>query len=107
MSHLPNPNVDNSGFNYPSAAGVRTNIDQTHFGQSPVSSSSAVESSSSVPMKTTVAGLHSPYGGALDPNHGQLGGEHGGAGTRNDDRKGEVVLDEANSASPVAGPIEK
>lgn len=106
MSHLPNPNVDNSGFHYPSAAGVRTNIDQTHFGVSPTSSSSAVQSSSSIPMKTTHPGLHTPYGGAFDPNHGKLGGEHGGAGTRTDDRKDEIVRDEGNTTSPVAEHIE-
>ncbi|CAF0871126.1 unnamed protein product [Rotaria sordida] len=102
MSHNPNPNADTSGFNYPSAAGKPTNVDQTHFGYVPISSNSVVESSSSVPMTTTHPTLHSHVGPSIDRNFGKLGSEHGGAGTRADDRKGEIVKNEGDTTQSTA-----
>jgi hypothetical protein len=75
MSHNSNPNADTSGFNYPSAAGLPTNVDETRIGPS------------------------------VDLLHGKLGGEHGGSGTRADDRKGENVPTTGETASPVAEHI--
>jgi hypothetical protein len=102
MTHNPNPNADTSGFNYPSAAGVPTNFDQTHVGIVPTANSSTVESSSSVPIKTTHSTLNNPIGPSVDRHQGQLGGEHGGAGTRTDDRKGETVKNEGDTTTSVA-----
>jgi hypothetical protein len=97
MSHNSNPNDDTSGFNYPSAAGVPTNLDQT-VGIAPTANSSSTESSSSV-YTTQTTPLPNTQ---IDPNQGKLGGEHGGAGTRNDDRKDEYVTDTGDTTSPVA-----
>lgn len=102
MSHNPNPNADTSGFSYPSAAGVPTNVERTHVGIIPTSSSSVVESSSSVPVTMTHATLNERVGPAVDRHQGQLYGEHGGAGTRADDRKGELVKNDGHTATPVA-----
>jgi hypothetical protein len=99
MSHNPNPNADTSGFNYPSAAGKPTNLEQTHIGLVPTANSSTTESSSSVPITTT---LNNHIGPSVDRNQGKLGGEHGGAGTRADDRKGETVQNEGDTTSPTA-----
>ncbi|CAF1020875.1 unnamed protein product [Adineta steineri] len=101
MSHNPNPNVDNSGFNYPSAAGKATNTDQTHVGIMPTANSSTAESSSSVPMTTTYP-TQTHIGPSIDIHHGQLGGEHGGSGTRTDDRKGETVKNEGDTTTSTA-----
>ena len=105
MSHNPNPNADTSGFNYPSAAGKPTNYDQTHVGIVPTSNNSATESSSTVPMTTTHSTSATPLGPSVSVNHGKLGGEHGGAGTRTDDRKGEIVKGEGDKVSPTAEHI--
>ncbi len=102
MSHNPNPNADTSGFNYPSAAGKPTNFDQTNIGIAPTANSSITESSSSVPVTVTHPTVNQPIGLTIDPNHGKLGGEHGGAGTRRDDRKGEIVPNEGDTTSPTA-----
>ncbi|CAF2733077.1 unnamed protein product [Rotaria sp. Silwood2] len=102
MSHNPNPKVDPSGFYYSTAAGKPTNIGQTHVGYVPPGDSSIVESSSSVPMTTTNSMLHSYQGPMVDRNLGKLGDEHGGAGTRTDDRKGEIVKNEGDTPSPTA-----
>jgi len=102
MSPNQNPNADTSGLNYPSAAGVPTNLDQTYVGIVPTANSSTTESSSSVPTKTTYPTLNNRVGPSIDPNHGKLGGEHGGSGTRTDDRKGDNVENEANTACPVS-----
>ncbi|CAF0791529.1 unnamed protein product [Adineta steineri] len=102
MSHNPNPNADTSGFNYPSAAGVPTNTDQTHIGIVPTANSSTTESSSSVPITTTHSTLNNRIGPAIDRHQGQLYDEHGGAGTRADDRKGENVHNDGYTATPVA-----
>ena len=102
MSHNPNPNADTSGFNYPSAAGVSTNSLQTHVGIIPTSSSSATECSSSVPVHVTHSTLETHIGPSIDRHQGQMGGEHGGAGTRTDDRKGEHVRDQGDTTTPVA-----
>jgi hypothetical protein len=100
MSHHANPNADTSGFNYPSAAGVPTNTDQTYVGIVPTANSSTTESSSSVPISQTYPA--SQVGPTIDKNQGKLGGEHGGAGTREDDRKGEYVKDAGDTTSPSA-----
>ena len=42
-----------------------------------------------------------PIGPALDRNHGKLGDEHGGAGTRSDDRKGETIKNEGDTTTPT------
>lgn len=102
MSHNSNPNADTSGFNYPSAAGKATNLDQTHVGIVPTANSSTTESSSTVPITTTYPTLNNQVGPALDRNHGKLGGEHGGAATREDDRKGETVKNEGDTTTSVA-----
>jgi hypothetical protein len=100
MSHNPNPNADTSGFNYPSAAGIPTNTFQTHVGVVPTANSSTTESSSSVPIKTTHSTLNDPIGPSIDRHQGKLEGEHGGAGTRTDDRKGENVHNDGYTATP-------
>lgn len=102
MSHNPNPNADTSGFNYPSAAGKPTNTVQNHIGYVALSDSSVTESSSSVPIRQTYTTPNAPLGPALDRNHGKLGDEHGGAGTRDDDRKGDTVKNEGDTTSPTA-----
>jgi hypothetical protein len=102
MSHNPNPNADTSGFNYPSAAGIPTNFDQTYVGIVPTANSSTTESSSSVPITTTYSILNDHIGSAVDQHAGKLEGEHGGAGTRADDRKGENVKNDGYTATPVA-----
>jgi hypothetical protein len=102
MSHNPNPNADTSGFNYPSAAGIPTNLDQTYVGIVPTPNSSTTESSSSVPITTTYPTLNQHIGPCVDRHQGQLGGEHGGSGTRTDDRKGETVKNEGDTTSPTA-----
>ncbi|CAF3726006.1 unnamed protein product [Rotaria sp. Silwood1] len=102
MSHNPNPNADTPGFNYSTAAGVPTNTNQTHIGYVPPSDSSVTESSSSVPMTFTDPTLHSPLGPYVDRNFGKLGGEHGGAGTRTNDRKGETVKNEGDTTTSTA-----
>lgn len=104
MSHNPNPRVDTSGFNYPSAAGKATNYDQVHTGIIPTGNSSTTESSSSVPISQTQTISTNRVGPALDKDHGKLGGEHGGAGTREDDRKGENVPNVGDTTSPTAQP---
>ncbi len=101
MSHNPDPNANTSGFNYPSAAGKPTNLDQTHVGIVPTANSSTTESSSSVPITTTYPTLNNPIGPSVDRNQGKLGGEHGGAGTRTDDRKGETVVHEPDETTPT------
>jgi hypothetical protein len=100
MTHNPNPNADTSGFNYPSAAGKPTNMEQTHVGIVPTANSSTTESSSSVPITTTYPTSH--LGPSVDINHGKLGDEHGGSGTRTDDRKGENVKNEGDTTTSVA-----
>jgi hypothetical protein len=100
MSH--NPNADTSGFNYSGAAGVRTNLDQTYVGIVPTSNSSNTETSSSVPIVTNNPTLNNHIVPSIDPNYGKLGGEHGGSGTRTDDRKGDNVENEANTACPTS-----
>ena len=102
MSHNANPNADTSGFNYPSAAGVPTNFDQTHVGILPTGNSSTVESSSSVPMTNAYVKAPAHIGPAIDLHHGKLGDEHGGSGTRADDRKGETVKNEGDTTTSVA-----
>ncbi|UJR30537.1 hypothetical protein I4U23_018067 [Adineta vaga] len=102
MSHNPNPNADTSGFNYPSAAGKPTNFDQTHVGIVPTANNSATESSSSVSITTTQPISQTHIGPSISIHHGQLGGEHGGSGTRADDRKGETVQNEGDTVSPTA-----
>jgi hypothetical protein len=102
MSHNPNSNADTSGFNYPSAAGVPTNLDQNNVGIVPTANSSTTESSSSVRTTTTYPTSNNRAGPTSDPNYGKLGGEHGGSGTRTDDRKGDNVENEANTASPIS-----
>jgi len=102
MTHNPNPNADTSGFNYPSAAGIPTNTNQTHVGIVPTANSSTTESSSSVPITTTHSTLNNHIGPSIDRHQGKLEGEHGGAGTRADDRKGENVKNEGHTATPVA-----
>ena len=102
MSHNANPNADTSGFNYPSAAGVPTNVDQTHVGILPSGNPSIVESSSSVAMTNTFGKAPTQIGPAIDRNHGKLGDEHGGSGTRADDRKGETVKNEGDTTTSVA-----
>jgi hypothetical protein len=102
MSHNPNPNADTSGFSYPSAAGVPTNLDQTNAGIVPTANSSTTESSSSVPISQIHSTPNNIIGPALDRNHGKLGGEHGGSGTRTDDRKSETVPNDGYTASPTA-----
>lgn len=101
MSHNPNPKADTSGFNYPSAAGKVTNTDQHHIGHV-ASGDTATESSSSVPQSQTYTTGNVHSGPALDINHGKLGDEHGGAGTRHNDRKGETVQNEGDTTSPTA-----
>jgi len=88
MSHNPNSNADTSGFNYPSAAGIPTTTESS--------------SSSSVTMTTTHSTLNDPIGPASDRHQGKLEGEHGGAGTRADDRKGLNVKNAGYTATPVA-----
>ena len=102
MSHNPNPNADTSGFNYPSAAGKPTNIEQTHIGIVPTANSSTTESSSSVPITTTYSTLNDRIGPAVDRHQGKLEGEHGGAGTRANDRQGVHVKNDGYTATPVA-----
>ena len=102
MSHNPNPNADTSGFSYPSAAGVPTNITQTHVGLMPTSTSSIPESSSSVSTTITHSTSDNRIGPAVDRHHGKLYGEHGGAGTRANDRKGEIVKNDGHTPTPVA-----
>lgn len=104
MSHNLDPRTDQSGFNYPSAAGKPTNLDQTHIGYIPPSDSSVPVSSSSVPSSFVHTTPTNIVGPALDKNHGKLGGEHGGAGTRDDDRKGENVPNTGDTVSPTAQP---
>ena len=100
MSHNPNPNADTSGFSYPSAAGIPTNTQQTHVGIVPTANSSTTESSSSVPITHSTMINH--IGPSIDRHQGKLYGEHGGAGTRTDDRKGENVRNDGHTATPVA-----
>jgi hypothetical protein len=102
MSHNPNPNADTSGFNYSSAAGVPTNLDQNFVGIAPTGNSSTTESSSSVPLSQMQSTPNNHVGPALDRNFGKLGGEHGGSGTRTDDRKGETVPNDGYTVSPTA-----
>ena len=102
MSHNPNPNADTSGFSYPSAAGVATNFDETHVGILPSTHSSRTECSSSVAHHAAYPKDTHHIGPSLDRHHGQMGDEHGGAGTRADDRKGENVRNEGDTATPVA-----
>jgi len=102
MSHNSNPNADTSGFSYPSAAGIPTNLDQTYVDIVPTSNSSITESSSSVPMTTTYSTLNHHIEPSVDRYQGKLGDEHGGAGTRADDRKGENVINDGYTATPVA-----
>ncbi|UJR16147.1 hypothetical protein I4U23_003058 [Adineta vaga] len=102
MSHNPNPNADTSGFSYPSAAGIPTNIDRIPVDIIPTSTSSITESSSSVPVTSTNSTSNSRIGPAIDLHHGKLYDEHGGAGTRADDRKGEIVKNDGHTATPVA-----
>jgi len=102
MSHNPNPNADTSGFNYPSAAGIATNYEQTNVGIVPTANSSATESSSSVPLTRTHPASVSHIGPSIDIHQGQLGGEHGGSGTRTDDRKGETVKNEGDTTTSTA-----
>lgn len=104
MSHNPNPRVDTSGFNYPSAAGKATNLEQINTGIIPTGSSSTNESSSSVPSSQTQTIQTNRVGPALDKDHGKLGAEHGGSGTRTDDRKGENVPNTGDTVSPTAQP---
>jgi len=91
MSHNPNPNADTSGFSYPSAAGKPTNTDQNYVANVAPSDSSVTESSSTVPMGQTYTMPTNRLGPAVDLHHGKLGDEHGGAGTRADDRKGDTI----------------
>lgn len=86
-------------FNYPSAAGIPTNVDKIHIGIVPTGNSLITESSSSVPITTT---LNNHLGPSIDLHQGKLEGEHGGAGTRDDDRKGENVHNDGYTATPVA-----
>jgi hypothetical protein len=102
MSHNPNSNADTSGFNYPSAAGIPTNIEQTYVDLLPTVNSSTMDSSSSVPITTTYSTLNNHIGPSVDRHQGKLEGEHGGAGTRADDRKGELVKNDGHTATPVA-----
>ena len=98
--------ADRSGLNFSTAAGVKTNLFQTHDGIVPTANSSTTESSSSVPKSQIHSMANNIVGPALDRNHGKLGGEHGGAGTRTDDRKGEIVPHEGDNVSPTAKHIE-
>jgi hypothetical protein len=94
--------ANTSGFSCSTAAGVPTNLIQTNDGIFPTANSSTTESSSSVPQSHIQSAPNNIVGPALDRNHGKLGGEHGGAGTRTDDRKGETVPHEGDNASPTA-----
>ena len=87
MSHNPNTRADTSGFNYPSAAGIPT-------------------PTATAQVNAVHPNTETDLGPAIDPNFGKLGGEHGGAGTRADDRKGEVIFNEGHSATPVAKHID-
>lgn len=103
MSHNLNQYADSSGFNYPSAAGIPTNINQTHIGIIPTGNSSIPESSSSVPMTTTInPTLDNRLEADISLHQGKFDGEHGGAGTRSDDRKGMNVKNDGYTATPVA-----
>ena len=84
MSHNLNSTTNTSGFNYPSAAGIPTG------------------DSSSVPIATEHSTLNDSTGTTVDPHHGKLEGEHGGAGTRADDRLGINVKNDGHTATPVA-----
>jgi hypothetical protein len=46
--------------------------------------------------------LNNHIGPSIDRHQGKLEGEHGGAGTRADDRKGELVKNDGHTATPVA-----
>ncbi|CAF0756327.1 unnamed protein product [Rotaria sordida] len=107
MSHNPNPNANTSGFNYPSAAGIPTNTDQTHVGILPTINSSTIESPSMVPITTTTtqSNLTDHVGPSIDLHYGKLNDEHGGAGTRADDRKGENVKNDGYTATPVTQKV--
>ena len=96
MSHDLSSNTDTSGFNYPSAAGVPTNVDQTHVGVIPTGDSL------SVPIATAHSISNAPIEPSLDRHQGKLEGEHGGAGTRADDRQGINVTNDGHTATPVA-----
>jgi len=102
MSHNPNSNADTSGFNYPTAAGIPTNIEQTYVDIVPTANSSTIESSSSVPITTTYSTLNNHIGPSIDRHQGKFDGEHGGAGTRADDRQGVLVKNDGHTATPVA-----
>ncbi|CAF0849551.1 unnamed protein product [Didymodactylos carnosus] len=93
-----NPQIvegDSSGFNYSSAAGVP---------------SGGVHDRSALPTThdTTTVAISSPtsptvlMGTTLSPDHGKLGSEHGGAGTRNNDRLGQNVPQTGDTTSPVS-----
>jgi len=102
MSHNPNPNADTSGFSYPTAAGIPTNMAETYVDILPTANSSTTESSSSVPMTITHSTLNNRIGPSVDRHQGKFYGEHGGAGTRADYRKGENVHNDGYTATPVA-----
>lgn len=70
MSHNPNPNADTSGFNFPSAAGVRANVDRVSIGIAPTVNDSITESSSSSAIRYTVPDSQYSKGLANDPNLG-------------------------------------
>ncbi|CAF0788573.1 unnamed protein product [Rotaria sp. Silwood1] len=107
MSHNSYPNADNSGFNYSSAAGIPTNIDQTHVTILPTTSSSTIESPSTISITTTTtqSNLNNHVRTSGDLHYGKLNDEHGGAGTRADDRKGENVKNDGYTATPVAQKV--
>jgi len=102
MSHITGSNLvgkDDSGFNYPSAAGLKTNSDVQIVGLTPSTIDPVTLSSTSVTSAETVT--LTPH--IIDPNHGKLGsGEHGGAGTRADDRQGQNVKQTGDTLTPVA-----
>lgn len=102
MSSNPNPYTDSSGFNYSAAAGIPTNTFQTHFSNIHAGDKLIPESIKSVPvtpLTQPVLEVHTQP--IISENFGKLGGEHGGAGTRENDRKGEIVNHEVDDASPV------
>ncbi|CAF1343603.1 unnamed protein product [Didymodactylos carnosus] len=98
---LYNPQLvegDSSGFNYNSAAGVPSRgvreqpaLPTTHDTTVVVTSSATASTNPTVLIGTT-----------LSPDYGKLGGEHGGAGTRSDDRLGQNVPQTGDTTSPVS-----
>ncbi|CAF2369672.1 unnamed protein product [Rotaria sp. Silwood2] len=105
MSHNPYPNANTSDFQYPNAAGILTNINQTNVGILPTTNSSTIESSSMVSITTTQSNLNNHTRLSINHLYGKLNDEHGGAGTRADDRKGANVKSDGYTATPVAQKV--